>query len=212
MEMRLNYLVLNVDLGSNVTGAACRLSDLAVVIVNRNDSIEKRNFTLAFELFHLLAWESIAPNQFVSTEGSSRTRTERLGEHFASAVLMPSHALQRFGTWNDLSVDQRLNKLHSTSRELGVTSQALKYRLVNARLLNRQLAEAVPCRSLGISNHQSESIDRPPPFSKRFMGVIGDAIDHGHISVRRASRLLDVTIEDLQDLFDVYEVNCEIGL
>ena len=212
VEMRLNYLVLNVDLGSNIAGAACRLSDLDVVIVNRHDTIEERIYTLAFELFHLLAWESIPPSQIESTERSSRTRTERLGDHFASAVLMPSHVLQRFGTWNDLSVDQRLNKLHSTADELGVTLQALKCRLVNVGLLNRQLAEAVPCRSLRIRDHQSEINETPPRFSKHFMQVIGDAIEHGHISVRRTSSLLDVTIEDLQDLFDAHTVKCEIGL
>ena len=49
-------------------------------------------------------------------------------------------------------------------------------------------------------------------FSKEFLEELGRLIDNGEISVRLTARLLGITIDDLQDLFDMHNVNCKIGL
>ena len=49
-------------------------------------------------------------------------------------------------------------------------------------------------------------------FSKDFLDELGRLIDNGNISVRLTARLLGITIDDLQDLFDVHDVDCKIGL
>ena len=212
MEGQLNYLVLCVDMGSNISGAACRVPDLDVVLVARDDIVGRRNFTLAHELFHVLTWESMPPSHIEETTGSSSNRVERLGDNFASALLMPSNLLERYGSWANLSIEHLIDKLNSTATDLGVTSQALKWRLVNVDSLDSTVAEAIPDGPLK-NNGQDEAIKEAPlHFSKRFMKVIGNAIDYGHISVRLTAKLLGTTIDDLQELFYAHDVDCEIGL
>lgn len=212
MESRLNHLVLCVDMGSNISGAACRVPDLDVVLVAQQDVVGRRNFTLAHELFHVLTWESMPPSHIEESTTRSGNRVEKLGDNFAAALLMPSKLLERYGSWVNLSTESLIDKLNSTATELGVTSQALKWRLVNADLLDSTVAEAIPDDPLK-NNGQDEAIKEVPlQFSKHFMKVIGDAINYGHISVRLTAKLLGTTIDDLQELFFAHNVDCEIGL
>ncbi|WP_449409730.1 hypothetical protein [Methylobacterium komagatae] len=46
----------------------------------------------------------------------------------------------------------------------------------------------------------------PLKFGKHFLAVVADAIEQGHVSVRRAAALLDVTIDELGDLLDAHGV------
>jgi predicted HTH domain antitoxin len=46
----------------------------------------------------------------------------------------------------------------------------------------------------------------PPRFGKRFIGVIAISIEKGHLSVRRAAKLLDMSIDELAELCDTYKI------
>jgi len=62
MERHLHHLVLMVDSIEGVSGAACRLPDLDVVLINRREVVGRRNFDLAHELFHILTWDAMPPS------------------------------------------------------------------------------------------------------------------------------------------------------
>jgi predicted HTH domain antitoxin len=49
-------------------------------------------------------------------------------------------------------------------------------------------------------------------FSRPFMEVVALAIDEGRVSARRAAGLLDLTIEDLGELFAVHGVASPVDL
>ncbi len=212
MERRLNYLVLVVDMGQHISGAACRVADLDIVLLARHDVARRRNFTLAHELFHMLTWDSIPPSHVEETAEKKRNRVEALGDNFAAALLMPSEVLKRYGSWTKLSTKQLIGKLNVIATELGVTAQALKWRLVNIDSLDYRVAKSIPDRSLRNNGQSTNNEEVPAMFSKGFMEVIGRAIDDGHISVRRTVTLLDINIEDLQELFEVHGVECDIDL
>ena len=62
-------------------------------------------------------------------------------------------------------------------------------------------------------NGRKHPTDEPPPlFSNSFMEVLGQAINEGRISARRAANLLDLTIEDLVDLFTEHAVEAPLDL
>ena len=212
IETRLHFLVLFVDMGLNISGAACRVSDLDVVLISRNEIPGRRNFTLAHELFHLLTWDSMPPKYVEDLGQNRKTRVQALADNFAAALLMPSDELQRYGRWNDSSIAQLINKLNSTATALGVASQELKSRLVNLGSVNRKVADAIPNRALWNNGGEIVGMEEPPQFSKPFMTVVGEAINKGHISVRRTAKLMHTTVDDLQDLFDSHDVDCMIGL
>jgi len=48
---------------------------------------------------------------------------------------------------------------------------------------------------------------KPLLYSKRFMKIIGKAIDRGDLSARRAAKMLSPSMEDLAELFDSHDLS-----
>ena len=204
MERELGVLVLMVDTTEGVSGAACRLPELDVVLINRHEVAGRRHFDLAHELFHVLTWDAMPPQRLEDASETGGNRIEQLANNFASAVLMPIPVLDRFGDWSAVPAAELPARLNAVAQELQVTSSALKWRLVALDRLKQAVARAVPDAAL--RNNGREQVDEvvPPLFSRPFMEVINLAIDAGRVSIRRAAGLLDLTVEDLRDLFAVH--------
>jgi hypothetical protein len=88
MERALAILVLMVDPIEGVSGAACRLPELDVVLINRREVPGRRRFDLAHELFHILTWDAMPPEHVEDVTPKRRSRVEQLADSFASALLM----------------------------------------------------------------------------------------------------------------------------
>lgn len=206
MERELGILVLMVDAFDGISGAACRLPELDVVLINRHEVVGRRQFDLAHELFHILTWDAMPPEHFEEARETGGNRVEQLANNFASAVLMPQVTLDRFGEWANLGEDELIAKLNSVAIDLLVTASALKWRLVALDKLKPARARAIP--EAALRNYGRDAAETVPPslFSKPFMEVIGLAINEGRVSTRRAAGLLDVTVEDLADLFAAHGV------
>src|SRR4029077_10949647 len=105
----------------------------------------------------------------------------QLANNFASAVLMPVSALERFGEpGNDI-----VKWLNATADALEVTSTALKWRMVALGRLTDAQAKAISDAALRNNGHKVARIEPPPLFSKQFMEVIALAIKEGQISARK---------------------------
>jgi Zn-dependent peptidase ImmA (M78 family) len=213
MERKLGILVLNVDAIEGVSGAACRLPDLDVVLINRLEVEGRRHFDLAHELFHILTWDTMPPQHVEEASEYSKTRVEQLANNFASTVLMPSTMLEQFGPWSsDLSVKQIIARLNAAADKLAVTATALKWRLVAIGKLEHTKAKGIPDAALRNNGHEIAQANPPPLFSKSFVEVIALAIREGHVSVRRAADLLDLSLDDLADLCTTYGVQSPVEL
>jgi Zn-dependent peptidase ImmA (M78 family) len=204
MERELGVLVLMVDTTEGVSGAGCRLPELDVVLINRYEVAGRRHFDLAHELFHVLTWDAMPPQRLEDASETGGNRIEQLANNFASAVLMPIPVLDRFGDWSVVPVAELPARLNAVAQELQVTSSALKWRLVALDRLKQAAARAIP--DVVLRNNGREQVNEvvPPLFSQPFMEVINLAIDAGRVSMRRAAGLLDLTVEDLRDLFVVH--------
>lgn len=210
MERKLGILVLMVDTIDGVSGAACRLPDLDAVLINRYEVVGRRNFDLAHELFHILTWDSMPPEYVEEATEYSKSRVEQLANNFASALLMPEAALKDF---ERASAEGDLVKwLNATADKLQVTATALKWRLVALKRFDVAQAREISDDALRFNGRERPSGEPPPLFSKSFMEVLGQAINEGRISARRAANLLDLTIEDLSDLFVQHAVEAPLDL
>lgn len=207
IQRKFGILLLNVDAIEGISGAACRLPDLDVVLVNRREVPGRRYFNLAHELFHILTWDTLAPEHVEEAVETSRNRIEQLANSFASGLLMPARVLDGFGGWSDL-VDRKLaTKLNATANALLVTASALKWRLVAAGRLSAAVARSVPDTALRHNGREGKEANPPPLFSRHFIEVIAKALVQGHISVRKVAALLDVPTEGLSELFQSYGVD-----
>ncbi len=66
--------------------------------------------------------------------------------------------------------------------------------------------EAVPDDAL--RHNGRDDVENVPPalFSRTFMEIVGLAVGDGLVSVRRAAALLDLSVDDLSDLFAFHGV------
>ena len=212
MEDELGILVLMVDACRGISGAACRLPELDAVLIARGEVEGHRNFDLAHELFHILTWDAMPPKHVEDARDFGGNRVEQLANNFAASVLMPRAALESLGDCGLLEMDDLIERLNAAANELGVTSSALRWRLVARGRLTKARAQAIPESALRNNGRQGEMAPPPALYSRPFMEVIAAAIDRGHISVRRAAVLVGLPIEDLQELFTAHDIDFTIDL
>jgi hypothetical protein len=79
----------------------------------------------------------------------------------------------------------------------------VKWRLLCLELLKKADLSDIEDQHLVLSSaNQVGYREAPAAYSRRFMEKMGWAVDRGELSVRRLASLLDVTIEDLAELFN----------
>lgn len=207
VEKRLDIPVLFVDIDNDlpqgsISGAACHLAELGAVLVNRRESLARRNFDLAHELFHVLTWSSMAPDHRESNSFAERKRTrrvEQLADNFAATLLMPKASLDAF-------IDPKHHKdarhLVEVAAKLKVSTDALGWRL---RALGR-IDEATRM-ALVQAPRAPLTDDVPNLFSERFAKELHVALDKGRLSARKAAKALGMTLSELAQLFVTYELS-----
>lgn len=206
LEDALDTLVLHVDTVPGVSGAACQLSQLNCILINRHESESRRNYDAAHEFFHLLTWsemppQHIEPDRPADVMDKQAKRVEQLAESFASGLLMPVATLAAWIARSPLPDEAGLPSwLTPAAEHLRVSRSALAWRLVNLGSISRAACERVLAKMPG--RVASVATPAPPPrFSRRFVETLGWGIDEGHLSARRAALLLDTTLADLAALF-----------
>lgn len=212
MEEALGILVLMVDAAQGISGAACRLPELDVVLIARGEVAGRRHFDLAHELFHLLTWDAMPPEHFEEANDTSRNRVERLANNFAGALLMPAQALGPAAVWSGLGRDAMIGRLKLVADDLQVTSSALRWRLVALEHVSRAEVESIPEGRLRNNGHGRPRQRPPALFSRPFADVLATGLDQGHISVRRAAALTELPIEGLRELFAAHGVDHSFDL
>ena len=202
MERDLGILVLMVDAPKGISGASCRLPDLDAVIIARREAIGHRHFNLAHELFHVLTWNAMPPQYTEEVDETGGNRVEQLANYFASAILLPEQVVKKFGMWPEANEAELIAKIIQVAEQLRVSPSDLMWRLVTLGELKKATASKLSCKLVQKNKDQTNVEDiLPPLYSKPFVEILGPAIDAGLLSARRASKLLEMQIEELVNLF-----------
>jgi Zn-dependent peptidase ImmA (M78 family)/DNA-binding XRE family transcriptional regulator len=205
IERELGARVLFVDAPKDISGAAVHLPGLLTILVNRRESLGRRHFDIAHELFHLLTWDAMKPDRVEpqETPRGKGNRVETLADNFAGALLMPGDVVRR--RWDQRGEVELHDWLNAVATSMRVTSIALKWRMVVLGLLSKAEAEAVDDRRLAANGGQ-ESDATPLLFGREFIARVHGAVEEGHLSLRRAVQLLGMTARDFSDLCIAYGV------
>lgn len=206
IEHELDIPVLFVDAetnlgGASISGAACHLADLGVILVNRRESAVRRNFDLAHELFHSLTWERMTPQRLESNSSEARQRTKRveqLADNFAAALLMPRACLDAL---IDPGRQKDVKHLADIAVQMRVSVGALGWRL---RGLGR-IDEATRV-TLAKVRRAEPAGELPKLFSESFVKQLHVALDKGRVTARKAAKTLGLPLQDLAQLFVTYEL------
>jgi Zn-dependent peptidase ImmA (M78 family)/transcriptional regulator with XRE-family HTH domain len=202
---KLGIEVLFVDAFSDlprhsISGAACQVDGINVILINRRESAGRRNFDLAHELFHALTWQTMPPNHRESNGVEDRAkvkRVEQLANNFASALLMPRSSVELFF---EASRGTDIQHLADVAEKLQVTTDALGWRLKNLGLINE-----VTRVGLALMKRPEDTVV-PKLFSKTFVSKLNTALDKGRLSARKAAKTLGMSLSQLTNLFHEYNV------
>jgi Zn-dependent peptidase ImmA (M78 family)/DNA-binding XRE family transcriptional regulator len=207
---RLRAQVLYVDAPDGISGAGVRLSELSAILINRNEPTGRRHFDLAHELFHVLTWDTIKPDHSEdAAQMKPKKRSEQLANCFASALLMPEGALRAW--WEEKPHDgesQLRSWMGESALELQVTVPALLWRLVQLGMLDKDAVGAYEHGPLTVDDAEA----KPRIFSLDFVKVVKRGIEEGRISIRRAAAVLDMSIDELANLFREHSMEVPFDL
>ncbi len=208
----LRFVILYVDAPNTISGAACHLSDLSAIFINRNDLVGRRHFGLAHEIFHLLTWDTMPPETIDPTieGGKKQSRVEQLANNFASALLMPETALTNF--WDSFSTNTRRDiheRIIAVVQHFGASGISAYWRLRNLGLLSE--GDAVTVNDERLKNVPVTD-KQPRLYGPEFADRLHRVLDKGLVSVRKAAELLDTTVEGVASVLREYgkEVPFEI--
>lgn len=209
---KFRALVLYVDAPAGISGAACQLPGLNTILINRKEPEGRRHYDLAHETFHLLTWEQMPPEHTEPEipRGGKGKRIEQLADNFASALLMPERTLAPL--WQARGERDIHGWLNETASKLLVTAVALKWRLVQLEWLGKVDLSGIRDNRLTANGRPKKEQREPRLFSQEFAERLHQALSVGDLSVRRAASLLEMTIEDLADLFRAYELTVPFDL
>lgn len=203
IEREIEARVLFVEAPKNLSGAAVHLPGLHTILVNHRDPLGRRNFDIAHELFHLLTWDTMAPDRVEPREvpRGKGNRVERLAENFAGALLMPADVVAR--RWGERGDGDTSDWLVTVASSLRVSAVALKWRLVVLGHLATAEAEAIDDRELA-THGESDRAAKPLLFNHDFVARVHAAIEDGFLSLGRATRILGVSAQQLGGLCAAY--------
>lgn len=199
VEREWGVLVLYVDAPESVSGAASRLHGVDAVMLNRSESLGRRNYDLAHEIFHLLTWDSMPPARLdTGWSGKNAKRIEELANNFAAALLMPEDSVRVH--WAQPSRGTPAEQVTRMAALFLVSAPAMKWRLVNLKLLERK--DLPSDTELGSIGDRAQGRDvPPPPFNTRLISLMYRAVEAGELSVRKAASILGTTSHGLAEIF-----------
>lgn len=207
-ETELKISIFFVDVAPGVSGAACHLEDGNVIVINRNEAPGRLNFDLAHEIFHLLTWEKLPPDPMdIEYEGGhARPHVERLADAFAAGLLMPSKLIKE--KWaHRRGIQTPEQWIREGSHELLVSGEALYWRLVNLKLIEKDDPLLKTVRKNGFVHGK-----RPNLYSKGFVMLLHKVLSEGRVTVLRVTELLDCGLEELSALFFSYGLSVPFAL
>jgi len=183
--------VLALSLTENVSGLVCKVhrregSDVPVIILNKDDTGERQQFTLAHELGHLLL------------DLSEGVDEEKASNRFAGAFLMPADILRAEVGKHRHSIS--LGELFQLKKIFGVSVQSITYRCKDLGIIDNTLYQ-------GLFEVFKEHGWRNPPYQEplpvervepsRFKRLCFRALAEDAVSEAKAAELLGISVRQL---------------
>ena len=177
----------------------------AVITINSDEAPWRRAYDLGHELFHLLTWEVVMPEE--KENASLHGDLEKKANRFASTLLLPDSEIQS-------ELHKLLSRSHSISfsdlvdlaREFGVSTKALLYRMANLRFFTWERADELA------KNEELSTLDKkrrradwgPQPRSERFDFLAVQCLRKGLISRGKFAEMVEIDRSDIDSFIEGY--------
>lgn len=177
----------------------------AVIAINSEEAPWRRAYDLGHELFHLLTWEAVMPEE--KENSSLHEDLEKKANRFASTLLLPDSEIRsELRKLLAKSGSIPFSDLVNLAREFGVSTKALLYRMANLRFLSwgqaDELAKNEELASLDKRNRKGDWGE--PPRSERFDFLAVESLRKGLISRGKFAELVEIDRSDIDSFIEGY--------
>lgn len=176
------------------------------ILMNLNEAPWRRNYNFAHELFHLITWGSFPPD-VIKREIDLWNRLEKIANVFASCILLPADDVR-------IEFEKNIDKdsiayidLIEIARKFDVSTEALLFRLLNLKLLDKDTVDTILKDQLFREIDKSTMAPRwwqPPKLPERFVRLAFVAYKKDKISKSKLAGLLDTSLFDLSETLQEY--------
>lgn len=191
--------------------------DGPAVVVNvwERIPVERRIFSAAHELAHLI----LHLDAFDVTLTKENKKEESEADLFSGHFLMPNEGFRK--EWNDAAGLHWVDRVFKVKRIFRVSYKTVLFRLIELGIVNRneiwrqfQLAYQSKFHRTLPFKEEPMAIDSAEPFGfhnfdfyeDRFSKLTREAVISDKISLSRGAEILGITIEDMSDLLNDWEV------
>lgn len=186
-------------------GFTLREGSYALVFVNTSDSKTAQLFSLAHELGHVA---KISPG--LSGDQGKSNAVEQWCNKFAAALLIPETAIRKV----EFDIESLEEQLAATAVRFGVSKEALLWRLVELKLVQKTDADRIVGLIKGKNVVQKAESDGAPPFpvlvrsrvGRRFLSTVTEAALSGELPEPTAAEFLGIrskkTLQKVMALVD----------
>jgi Zn-dependent peptidase ImmA (M78 family)/DNA-binding XRE family transcriptional regulator len=192
--------------------AASTIGDFGpAILMNENEAPWRRNSNFAHELFHLITWDSLPPQELQEDE-ELWLRIEKIAQAFASYLLLPAEEVS--WAFNDRLDPEDgaiwIYDLIEIAREFDVSTEMLLYKLQNLRLFSQETVKEL------LDDPEFREADRktmpahwwdPLEFPQRFVNLAFTAYKKGNLSRGKLAEYLNTNIVELDDVLLRYGID-----
>jgi Zn-dependent peptidase ImmA (M78 family) len=186
LENTFRFKIIHLDLEESLSGASIVDPDLGVgILISSRQAPWRRNFDLAHELFHVVTWNVFSHTEI--GEGTKKTKPEQFADNFASNLLLPQEHL--LTSLKEITAEKELKLIDviELAKEFGVSTEAVLWRLVILKKLNKSLVNKV------LLDPEFRNLDRikrqglyeeyqPLKFPQRYISLACRCLMEGKIS------------------------------
>ncbi|HEX9056243.1 MAG TPA: XRE family transcriptional regulator [Ktedonobacterales bacterium] len=197
-----------------IGSAACARGNFgAGIALNATEVPWRRNFSLAHELFHLVTWDDLGPEQG-GTDTVWSAYVEKLANAFASSLLLPESAVRKSLETHREERGITWRGLVEVAREFDVSTEALLWRLVSLDMVTekqvRQLLENPVFR--GIDRTTFAPIHEPDLLPERYLRLLETSFLRGEVSAGRVAEMTGQSLADVHHkLIQLEEAESDAG-
>lgn len=201
LEDDLGVKIIYLNLENVGSGASVVANFGASILINNKEAPWRRNYDLAHELFHILTWDIVGEEEVHCGEGE-KSQVEKFADVFASSLLLPKTSLIE-------EIDKRVKNgkvsfidCINIAREFGVSIEALLYRLVVLKRLQKDKVEK--CLKKGIikiidRKMRNQDWTDVPILSERYIFLAFKCFQKGLISKGKLAEYLQVDRDNLAE-------------
>lgn len=181
--------------------AACYREETGSVVMSNEKEVRwRQTFNLAYELFHLITWNTPLISQIQSDEQLFR-KNEKLADAFAAALLMPQPMIE---------LDVRGKRLTysfivALAGKYQVSKQAMLYRLGYLRFIAlEEVNQAVKDPDFLQLDHTAfkQDLASTSPLGNRYIRLAYLAYEKGKLSKTKLAKMLNVKLRDLNQYLE----------